>query len=937
MLFRSISIDANFTNYGSTTIQVLSIGSSTDFECRTLINGIESGDNVARTNTAGQLGSLSLLRPNIETAGTYNISVQCIKNGGDTFIGFANSIGHVYNTSLVDSLYIEDEYYINGTNQVFGSQLINSTYDGYLIFESSANATSTITSSLLEITFTSDDGQSCGVNRRYVDINQQAAIGGVCAFEVSAGVPINISFIGNGTDISVSGSSHVKVLSYANSTPLLDVNVTDTLTLLGRVTVENPSSLSKVFMKASIPIVDSTQNVNFQFAVDGVLVGQEIPYTAGSTIKQSLQQLVADAPAKTSYNVSLYATSVGVPITSIEISGGNLLAYAAADYPLTSKFFNVTAINEWNNSPLLNFTVSDGVTNYSTTDGLLQIFTSEPILNLTFSSYNYLNREYLNHNTSNAIEGALYQSLTYINTRTKFSNVTILSANVSAEGNTIITTNGTLNLNPNLGLLTYVLNASGYTSTTDTINITTFNNITVNLYDSRTEINIVNASDSSPINIFNITLNYGSIEEFYSTTNGSAYFNLTQTLTYNLTVDAEGFYSNTFEITPNATNYQESFELIKVGNLEIRVFDSDDDLLIVQRVNYTLTDAFTQQDFNFIGGNFTTTGLVEGTQYSLVFNSADYAEASFLINYSESLAKNVFNVYMSKNAVDITFNVLETAGDIIQNANVQVSGFINGSIQIIAEKVTDGVGQVRFNLNPDEPYFFVFSKDGYITNNVDIVTFATEYTITLQKVNVVDFDGPASNVFYTYNPKNESLSADNQTFNWIISPQDGSLIDEFGIELYFNGTLLASNVLFTPTGGNINLSYDLSPYINNSVLVSYYFIKENFTRYELNVNYEVINEDSTQGSLIELRNWVKENVTERDKIVTWVLITAFISLLVYLFSDRNKDATITTALIVGSVNVWVLAFSAITTMIFVSLLIVAFLAELKALKQGGAL
>ena len=955
--------------YGAYSINV-NPSASNELTCRIYIDGNIEATKV-RSNVAGEIGNMFIMTSLFNlSVGNHTQELECARSTGPGQITISESVGvgHfmrdefgreiVHNETIINNTVTSGSSFtqIGAFNITVGN--ISAEGDKYnsIVIESALEFINNDASpELLSAYMSLNESFNCSTYLRDVGAGNTGSVSMDCILEnVTTNQTYEVKIFGNGTNAEYVGTvigksfylSDEEILGGTGTIVGLGFNGSTNVRLFNGTGGNVNHDLANAFNKISYSIITNADTeVTFFFKLINSETFISKNFTRdfeNNTVGVLIGQDSFISVPKDNYSIELWANCGGANCT---IVGGSSLGYITDVTTTLLNQFNITAWNAWNDTQIMVFNATDGAT-FSTTNGIIEYFTNEDDESINISSIDYLNQTFIDHNTSQNLNVSLFQSNTYIHTKQKFSNVTINNARLVAEGNTIDTTNGTLYLTPNIGPLNYTINSSSYFDLSDTITITESVNVTVNLWNSQTRINIINASDSIAIPEFNITLTYGSVTETYVTINGTAYFNLTQNLTYNITADAAGFYSNSFTITPNTATYQENFELIKIGNLEIRVFDSADAEPITQLVNFTLTSPTTQTDFNFTGGNFTATGLVEGTQYSLVFNTEDYSEASFLITYSENLAKDIFNVFMSKNAVDITFTVLETSGDIIQSANVQVSGFVNGTLEVVAEKVTDGVGQVRFNLMPDEPYFFVFSKDDYITNNVNIVTFNTEYSITMQRVNVVDFDGPASNVLFNYEPKAETLYVDpdplgNLTlFNWTIVPQENATIEEFGIELYFNGSLVVSNSLNTPTGGNIFLSWRLRPYINESIEIKYYFIKENFTRYELVIPYNVrsINDISEiEGSWLELRAWAQENLSERDKIVTWVIFVMFMGVLIYLFSNQNANITFFGSLVTGSIAVYILGFGAITAMIFYCLLLTMFIVYFADQKKKGLL
>lgn len=845
------SLAENFTNYGSTTIQTLStILPQTNFSCRTLIDDVPTGDDVNRTNINGQIGSMTLLRPDVEIAGTYNVKVQCQKNGGTTFINYTNGIGHVFNNSEVTSFDFNNTFFINGNNQTLQSEIITSPYDGYLILESSGTINSSNDADL-EIYFKTNDSQQCGVSRRSLEAGTKGSIGGVCALRVLTNQSINLSLEASGQNISLTGLSHAKILTYANSTPIIITNITQNSTLIGRVNVSNVLDLDKVFMKANIPINDSNQTINLQFVVDGNNVSQAIPYTAGDIIKQSIQQYVADAPSKDWFYVDLYASSVGAPVTTIQTQGGNILAYTANEYDLNSTFVRTEAYNYWNGTQILNFNVTDGVTIYSTTDGSINIFTSEPFLNLSFSSDTYIDRTFLNHNTSNDLNATLYQTIINLISKEIYTNNSINNFSIQTEVGNFSTTNGTLTIFPNIGNYTWNVTFDTYFNKTNYVfNITQSETITIdNVIDK-----IINFKNNLGQLLSPECLWLGNIltsdYEFAAQNNNSilscslfGYSNFSKQFT--------SPYPEVENITLNRTT------------LNMRMFDSE--TLTQIYFNVTLsnaTDSITLLNQFDLQQNFTD---VPTGEFSALVSSEGYSNARFF-NTLTPFTSITIDGYLTTSSEVILFNTRDSVNDKpLGIVLIEVQQLINGSLVTLVQAQTSDDGQAFVYLDPSKEYQFIFTKTGYDQTIVNSIPGVTSYIARLQETGVeFDFFTDVNTIFYP----SSSVLYNNQTYN-LSAFITGSSLTSIVYSVYDqNDTLLFTQTSTNPTG--TTFTFEFTP--NGSItsirqVITYYRNGDSATE---QANYKVV---TLSDSFIQfLKNDFVTDKTEDSSIVRWLVM-----------------------------------------------------------------
>jgi hypothetical protein len=181
----------------------------------------------------------------------------------------------------------------------------------------------------------------------------------------------------------------------------------------------------------------------------------------------------------------------------------------------------------------------------------------------------------------------------------------------------------------------------------------------------------------------------------------------------------------------------------------------------------------------------------------------------------------------STGGIYVTFQVVNTADQILSGVDVSATRDIGGVITEVATGTTGADGTVTFWMNPDFSHSMVFSKTGYNTYSTTLTPTQSSYTITMGSSSSSsggsssDYTRGMKTYFY---PKTRELSNDTSytfAFNLTSSYWD---LDSFGFKLRLSDGTIVGSDSSTTAGTAASDSYD----VNNQTIIymDYYWIVE---------------------------------------------------------------------------------------------------------------
>ncbi len=130
-------------------------------------------------------------------------------------------------------------------------------------------------------------------------------------------------------------------------------------------------------------------------------------------------------------------------------------------------------------------------------------------------------------------------------------------------------------------------------------------------------------------------------------------------------------------------------EFYKEGDFYIVIRDADTNDIINTTTNITIVDT-TSKNTNVTGSGIIE-NLTTGDDYSITFKAEGYVENQINIIYSHDLNINENTIYLQSNTTyqEVIFTVKDQLGDVVSDANVQISRYIDGVLTIVSNLITD--------------------------------------------------------------------------------------------------------------------------------------------------------------------------------------------------------------------------------------------------------
>lgn len=385
----------------------------------------------------------------------------------------------------------------------------------------------------------------------------------------------------------------------------------------------------------------------------------------------------------------------------------------------------------------------------------------------------------------------------------------------------------------------------------------------------------------------NAKLVYNNIE--YSTTltsSGSSYtINSSRLLTSSL-IGSNTFYykwntSSTTELY--SSNYTQTVSPIQFGlcnatltvpYLNISFKDEDDNSIIAGTVSsstfnyyigngtnyrtYTYSTSSNYSNYTFCTLPANKTYYIDiDLQYKLgsVYDALYYPQRNWnpeVSTYTNSTTNQTLYLLSSEDGQDVTFQVLNVAGQTIDGVSVEAYR-VSGSSQVfVASGTTGGSGSLTFFLNKNYVHIINFTKTGYTQYTFNEAPTQTTYTITMGS-SASSAEDYRQGIRLSKTPINSSVEENSVTdFTFTITSDKYTLVN-FTATLYFgNGTLIGSDSSTTGTGGTITFS---NVNVTNQSIYMYYNWSINTST--LNGVYYWIN-SGTEGREFSIWNFFKD-------------------------------------------------------------------------------
>ena len=585
-------------------------------------------------------------------------------------------------------------------------------------------------------------------------------------------------------------------------------------------------------------------------------------------------------------------------------------------YAGTTQNVIITVNDLWDNSALSDLNVT--VTYANATTVLYQNATGNQIytditknatlsVDLTYSSTNYFSKTDENVNLDSDITGTLFQTETRFNASELFNNITVEGNFTIFNGNVNITkaSNEIFNLNQNN--YTVYFESDGYFNKSQDFEIFALTNSTetiTDVFNSNLTISGINLFDNSTITNFSFTIFNENMSQSYTNVNESKNIYPFQSGVYNITATAPGFFDvnqSNISISAGIETYSIGFQ--QEGALAFFIRDIDTgDLISGSNTTVIFNNATTELQFSTISGIGSIEGLIVNNTYDVVIANSLYERSFTGFTYIQDVEQ--YDFYLTPNGTEINFNIVSVENKAISGALVQIETFVNGLPVLVQSAFTDVRGFTRFILPVDKTYFVTVTQSEYQGVEDILINFNNpDIKIVLQSLDgALDTTG-TEGIRYSLTPKMTVLES-NQTINWVYSVfSSDSQLESFSLGLY-NGTTLLSFIDSTNTsGGTLNLSLNLtSPLYDEAkirAVITYKKIDEDLQT--LTRIYSITQNINYDGSLLELRDWMQENIGDMDRFIIFVLafFTVMIVTAIFIKGFANVIISVLMAFIIG--------------------------------------
>ena len=292
--------------------------------------------------------------------------------------------------------------------------------------------------------------------------------------------------------------------------------------------------------------------------------------------------------------------------------------------------------------------------------------------------------------------------------------------------------------------------------------------------------------------------------------------------------------------------------LFSKNQLYINFKQLSDQNTITDQVNYTIKS----DDIEYSGS--TTSGSVNleaiDGNYLITAESSSYEDSTYILDIPSSPSEQNISIYMRSNEglTPIQFLVIDNFDDEVENSIVNVQRLINGTSYSIGQKYTDFTGSTIFNLDQELEYIIIASKSGYDTFTGTVTPSSTSYTLRINEQGAEPQESIFENVYF-----DTGYSYDNTTINFtlFVTSSDSGL-QQYSVETVYDGSNYREQVLDSPSGGLVTLSFPFNSSIQSEFDVDYSFTYNNQI-YSWTENYVVVDIDKYETDFSDMTNKTK--------------------------------------------------------------------------------
>ena len=431
--------------------------------------------------------------------------------------------------------------------------------------------------------------------------------------------------------------------------------------------------------------------------------------------------------------------------------------------------------------------------------------------------------------------------------------------------------------------------------------------------------------DNASITNFIFTIFNENVTLSYNVTDGSQNIPNFISGVYSINATATGFFdSNQSNITIGQGMSSYNIDFQEEGALAFFIRDIDTAALISgSNTTVKFNNATRELTFSTTTGVGSIEGLAVNKSYDVVITNSLYQIAFTGFTYIQDV--NSYNFYLTPNGTEININVNSVDGTGIRSALVQVITFVNGAPELVQSAFTDVRGYTRFVLPVDKTYFVSVRADGFASLEDLLINFNNpDVSIVLESSDSALITTGTEGIRYSINPTNTIIETNNTVnFNFSLLAYNSNL-ESYSLALYNGSSLIHFASGTDASGETLSFTFNSTLYDGQSVqLVAKYKItgesEQSLTRI-----YQVTTNIVYDGSLLELRDWMLNNLEEVDRFAIFVMAFFMTMIILAIFIKGFANIIISTlaAFFIG----WLVGMSLFLIISIGSVLILGMLA-----------
>lgn len=235
---------------------------------------------------------------------------------------------------------------------------------------------------------------------------------------------------------------------------------------------------------------------------------------------------------------------------------------------------------------------------------------------------------------------------------------------------------------------------------------------------------------------FSVTIN-GTTQ---NTTGNNSIFYLLANTTYSVSINKTGTNNPTTTFTTNFSSNQNISVQINTTLLQVFVYDEVTGSLITANITGLLFNPTYYNYSFFSGGRINYTNLVSGL-YTYKASSVGYSPRSNDVVITDGVMTNL-TMYLLNTSTYTVFTIRDNSNpnNIIENATMTISKYINSTYTLIAIEYSDVTGRITHYYVPSDKYYFTVTKTNYQTKTFELIPQYSDYSVYLVPLNEGQID-----------------------------------------------------------------------------------------------------------------------------------------------------------------------------------------------------